>query len=54
MRERGEAQAIRDNPSWAKQPKEWFLLACWAFGYTEQVPDRAAVAKALGGSPPRR
>jgi hypothetical protein len=44
------ARALADNPSWARQPKEWFSVALWAFGYTAQVPDRHAVAKALVSS----
>jgi hypothetical protein len=44
------AEAIRENPSWARQSKEWFKVALWAFGYSEDVPDRHAVAKALVSS----
>ncbi len=43
-------RAICDNPSWAAMPKEWFVVALWAFNYTEEVPDRRAIAKALVSS----
>jgi len=44
------AQALRDNPSWARMPRSWFVVALWAYRYSEEVPDRHAVAKALVSS----
>jgi hypothetical protein len=41
------AQALRDNPSWARQPPAWFKVALWAFRYSEEVPDRNDIARAL-------
>jgi hypothetical protein len=39
--------ALRENPSWARQPKEWLKVALWDFRYTEEVPTRDDIAKAL-------
>jgi hypothetical protein len=46
------AQALRDNPSWSKMPKEWLRVALWSYGYSEEVPDRQAIAKALVAAGP--
>jgi hypothetical protein len=43
-------QAIRENPSWAKQPPHWMRVALWAHRYTEEVPSRNDIAKALVSS----
>jgi len=32
--------AIRENPSWARQSKEWLKAALCSFRYTEDVPSR--------------
>jgi len=40
------ARALAENPSWARQSKEWFKVACWAFRYSEDVPTRADIARA--------
>ncbi len=43
-------QALRENPSWARMPRAWVRVACWAFFYTEDVPGRNEIAKALVAS----
>jgi hypothetical protein len=40
-------EAIRENPSWARQSKEWLKVAAWAFRYSEEVPTRNDIARAL-------
>jgi len=41
-------EAIRENPSWARQSKEWLKVVLWAFRYVEEpVPDRNDIARAL-------
>jgi hypothetical protein len=40
-------EAIRENPSWVRQTRHWLKVALWAFGYTEEVPTRSDIAKAL-------
>ena len=40
-------EAICENPSWARQSKAWFAVSLWAFRYTEEVPTRDDIAKAL-------
>ena len=40
-------EAIRENPSWARMPLAWMKVALWSFRYTEDVPSRDDIAKAL-------
>jgi hypothetical protein len=40
-------EAIRENPSWARQSREWMKVALWAWRYVEDVPTRDDIAKAL-------
>jgi hypothetical protein len=40
-------EALRENPGWARQSKEWLKVALWGFRYTEEVPTRDDIAKAL-------
>lgn len=40
-------EAIRENPGWAGGPNHWMRVALWAFRYSEDVPCRNDVARAL-------
>jgi hypothetical protein len=40
-------EAIRENPSWARESKEFLKTAAWAFRYSEEVPTRNEIARAL-------
>jgi hypothetical protein len=40
-------QALRENPSWSRQSKEWLRVALWAFRYSDVPPSRDDIAKAL-------
>jgi len=43
-------RALADNPSWAAMPRAWFVVALWAYRYTEEAPDRTDIAQALTAS----
>jgi hypothetical protein len=40
-------EALRENPTWARQPAHWMRVALWAFRYSEDVPSRNDIARAL-------
>lgn len=45
---KGMLEAIKENPSWSRQSKEWLRVAAWSFCYVDEpVPTRDDVAKAL-------
>jgi hypothetical protein len=41
------ARAIAENPSWSGKSRDWLAVALWAFRYTDRVPDRNTIARAL-------
>jgi hypothetical protein len=41
------ARAIAENPGWSRKPKAWLKVALWAYRYSEVVPSRGDIAKAL-------
>jgi len=49
-RVKAAARALSDNPSWSRMPRHWIKVALWAHGYSEDVPDRNDIARALTAS----